>query len=120
MKPTLKRWHYAVKTLEVRSKIDRFDTCNGNTVAENSIPADLILNWDQRGMRMVPVNNWTMTTRGSKRVSVTGLGDKRDTFSSNICPFLNWRYTSKVDFVLVPIRILRYHSAASRTNYTNV
>ena len=50
---------------------------------------------------MVPVNNWTMTTRGSNRVSVTGLGDKRDTFFRNNCPFLNWLYTSKVDFVLL-------------------
>ena len=48
-----------------------------STVAEDSIPADLILNWDHIGMRMVPVNDWTMTTRGSKRVSVTDLGDKR-------------------------------------------
>ena len=61
-----------------------------STVAKNSIPADLILNKDQRGMRMVPVNDWTMTTRGSKRVSATGLRDKRDTFFSNKCPFLNW------------------------------
>ena len=61
-----------------------------STVADNSIPADLILYWDQRGMRMVPVNDRTMTTRGSKRVSVTDLGDKRDTFFSNKCPFLNW------------------------------
>ena len=37
-----------------------------STVAKNSIPADLIVNWDQRGMRMVPVNDWTMTTRCSK------------------------------------------------------
>ena len=76
-----------------------------STVSENSIPADLILNWDQRGVRMVPVNDWTMTTssyRGSKRVSVTGLGDKRDTFFSNKCPFLNWLYTSTADFVLPP------------------
>ena len=51
---------------------------------------------------MVPVNDWTMTTMGSKRVSVTGLGDKRDTFFSNTCPFLNWLYTSTVDFVLLP------------------
>ena len=69
-------------------------------MAENSIPADLILNWDQRDMRMVLVNVWTMTTRGCKRVSVTGLGDKRDTFFSNKCPFLNWLYTSTVDLVL--------------------
>ena len=55
--------------------------------AENSIPADLIVNWDQTGVRMVPVNYWTMTTRGSKQIFVTGLGDKRDTFFSNKCPF---------------------------------
>ena len=30
-RPTFKRWYYAVDTLEVRSKIGRFDTCNGNT-----------------------------------------------------------------------------------------
>ena len=58
-----------------------------STVAENSIPADLIGNWDQRGMRMVPVNDWTMPTRGSKRVSGTGLGDKKDMFFSNKCQF---------------------------------
>ena len=51
---------------------------------------------------MVPVIDWTMTTRGSRSVSVTGLGDKRDTFSSNNCPFLNMIYTSTVDCVLLP------------------
>ena len=57
-----------------------------SAAAENSIPADLIVNWDQTGVRMVPVNDWTMT-RGSKQIFVTGLGDKRDTFFSNKCPF---------------------------------
>ena len=66
---------------------ESYDIFNGGG---ESIPADLIVNWDQRGMRMVPVNDWIMITRGSKRVSGTGLGDKRDTFSSNKCPFLNW------------------------------
>ena len=47
---------------------------------------------------MVPVNDWTMTTRGSKRVSVTGLGDKRDTFFSNKCPFFN-----------VPLQLVLYY-----------
>ena len=31
---------------------------------------------------MVPVNDWTMTTRCSNQVFVTGLLDKRDTFSA--------------------------------------
>ena len=70
-------------------------------MAENSIPADLIVNWDQRGVRMVPVNDWTMTTRGSKLVSVTGLGDKRDKFFCNKCPFLKLAETSTFDFVLL-------------------
>ena len=51
-----------------------------SAAAENSIPADLIVNWDQTGVRMVPVNYWSMTTRGSKQIFVTGLGDKRDVF----------------------------------------
>ena len=33
-----------------------------STVAENIIPADVIFNSDQTGLRMVPVNDWTMTT----------------------------------------------------------
>ena len=57
---------------------------------------------------MVPVNDWTITTRGSKQVFVTGLGDKR--------VFLNW---------LRPLQLIlyyyeKYHSEASRTNDTNV
>ena len=69
---------------------------------------------------MVLVDDWTMTTRGSTRVSVNGLGDKRDTFFSNKCPFLNWVYTSTVDFVL-PKKDTnkKYQIDASRTNYTN-
>ena len=63
---------------------------------------------------MVPVNNWTMTTRGSKRVSVTGLGDKRDTFFRNNCPFLNWLYTSTVDFVLLPKKDTKKSTIAMR------
>ena len=37
-KPTLKRGHYAVDTLEVRSKIGRFDTCNGNANSARAFP----------------------------------------------------------------------------------
>ena len=58
-----------------------------STVAGNCIPADLIVKSDQTGVRMVPVNDWTMTTRDSKQVSVPGLGDMRETFFSNTFPF---------------------------------
>ena len=66
---------------------ESYDRPISSAAAENSIPADLIVNWDQTGVRMVPVNDWTMTTRGSKQIFVTGQSDKRDTFFSNKCPF---------------------------------
>ena len=47
------------------------------TVEMEDIPADLILNWDQMGIRIVPSSNWTMEKKGSKRVELTGVNDKR-------------------------------------------
>ena len=63
---------------------------------------------------MVLVNDWTMTTRGSKRASVTGLGEQRDTFFSNKCLFLNWVYTSTVDFVLLTKKDTKKSTIAKR------
>ena len=47
------------------------------TVAMEDIPAELVFNWDQTGLNLVPASNWTMEVRGSKRVEVAGLTDKR-------------------------------------------
>lgn len=41
------------------------------------IPIELIINWDQTGLNLVPVSTWTMATKGSKRVPIQGLDDKR-------------------------------------------
>ena len=41
------------------------------------IPAELIINWDQTGVKYVPVSNWTMEVKGSKQVEVAGNDDKR-------------------------------------------
>ena len=46
-------------------------------VADYCIPDTLIINWDQTGIKMVPVSEWKMDAKGSKEVSVTGLDDKR-------------------------------------------
>ena len=35
---------------------ESYDISSAAAAAENSIPADLIVNWDQTGVRMVPVN----------------------------------------------------------------
>ena len=41
------------------------------------IPPQLIINWDQMGLNLVPASNWTMAQKGQKRVSIKGLRDKR-------------------------------------------
>ena len=41
------------------------------------VPPDLVLNWDHTGINIVPGSEWTMELKGSKRVEVAGLGDKR-------------------------------------------
>ena len=41
------------------------------------IPEDLIINWDQTGLKYVPVADWTFAEKGSKRVEISGLDDKR-------------------------------------------
>ena len=48
-----------------------------NTVEMEEIPPELILNWDQTGVKIVPTSCWTMNVSGAKRVEVTGLSDKR-------------------------------------------
>ena len=43
----------------------------------NDIPKDLIFNWDQTGIHLVPVSKWTMEKQGTKNIIVTGVDDKR-------------------------------------------
>ena len=47
------------------------------TVYMEDIPPELILNWDQSGIRIVPSSTWTMEQRGAKRVEMIGVNDKR-------------------------------------------
>ena len=37
------------------------------------VPPELILNWDQSGIKFLPFNAWTMAPKGSKRVEMIGL-----------------------------------------------
>ena len=46
------------------------------TVEMEEIPSELILNWDQTGIKIVPSNTWTMEEQGSKQVDVAGSNDK--------------------------------------------
>ena len=43
----------------------------------DEIPPEMILNWDQTGLNLIPSSSWTMEQRGAQRVEITGLNDKR-------------------------------------------
>ena len=45
-------------------------------VIMNDIPEDLIFNWDQTGIHLVPVSEWTMEKQGTKNIIVTGVYNK--------------------------------------------
>ncbi|CAG2245495.1 unnamed protein product [Mytilus edulis] len=48
--------------------IDRIEKC----VEENNIPDDLIFNWDQTGVNLIPGGDWTMDAKGSKQIIYAG------------------------------------------------
>ena len=48
-----------------------------SVVKMEDIPPDLIINWDQTAIKYVPVSNWTQEQKGSKRVEIAGIDDKR-------------------------------------------
>ena len=41
------------------------------------VPPELVLNWDQTDIKIVPTDTWTMELRGSKHVELMGFQDKR-------------------------------------------
>ena len=48
------------------------------TIADmEEIPFSLIINWDQTAINYIPLSSWTMEKRGSKRVEIIALDDKR-------------------------------------------
>ena len=47
-----------------------------STVVMEDIPKELIINWDQTGLKYVQVSNWTFANKGSKQVKIAGLDDK--------------------------------------------
>ena len=47
------------------------------TVEFNDILPELIFNWDQTGINLVPTALWTMDKKGKKRIEIAGCQDKR-------------------------------------------
>ena len=46
-------------------------------IVMDEIPAELVINFDQTALNIVPVSDWTMEVEGSKRVEVAGKDDKK-------------------------------------------
>ena len=46
------------------------------TVTMKDVPPELILNWDQTDIKIVPSSTWTMGRQGVKRVETIGATDK--------------------------------------------
>ena len=66
----------------------------GSLVHAHNIPPDLIFNWDQTGICLVPTGSYTMEQRGATRVEIACLNDKRQitatlavTMSGKFLPF---------------------------------
>ena len=45
-------------------------------VKVHKIPPELVLKWDQAGVKLVPSQNWTMEEQGSSCVEIAGINDK--------------------------------------------
>ena len=45
-------------------------------VKAHKIP-ELVINWDQAGVKLIPSQSWTMEEQGSTRVEIAGINDKR-------------------------------------------
>ena len=83
----LLQWMGYVKrnaTTKEKNTVEDFDTVKSDflcdikvVVALEEIPPELIINFDQTGLKYVPVGDWTMAKWGSKSVPTSGLGDKR-------------------------------------------
>lgn len=53
--------------------LDKISKC----VTENNIPHELIIKFDQTGLKMVPTSKSTFEVKGSKDCSIVDLDDKR-------------------------------------------
>ena len=85
-KSLLRRMHYVKRrgTTKAAMPVQQFQKIKTaflqeiiDVVTMEEVPSDLIFNWDQTGLNLVPASSWTMDLKGSKRVEIKGLNDKR-------------------------------------------
>ncbi len=83
----LKRMNFVQR--KATTSLSRMSTANFNerkqqflsdvrtTVIMEEIPGELVINWDQTGIKLVPSSTWTMEKKGERRVEMVGVNDKR-------------------------------------------
>lgn len=85
-KSLLKRMNFVQRRGSTKAKVtpEEFERAKTGFLKEiievvkmEEIPIELIFNWDQTGLNLVPVSSWTMELKGSKCVAIQGLTDKR-------------------------------------------
>ena len=74
-KATTSKSKHTVENFRELKKAFLDDVTTAVTMEE--IPPELILNWDQTGIKLVPSSSWTMEKCGEKRVEMVGINDKR-------------------------------------------
>ena len=74
-KATTAKSKYTISDFEQVKKSFLNDVAS--TVAMEEIPPELVLNWDQTGIKIVPCSPWTMNRQGARRVEMIGISDKR-------------------------------------------
>ena len=62
---------------QFKQRKKKFLTEVGSFVNQHKIPSSLVINWDQSGINVIPSCNYTMASKGVKRVEIAGYGDKR-------------------------------------------
>ena len=56
-----------------------------SVIEMENIPSDLVINWDQTAIQLVPSSSWTMERKGTKRVEISALNDKRHIMAVFAC-----------------------------------
>lgn len=54
------------------------------TVEMEEIPSELILNWDQTRIRIIPINTWTTDQHGVKQVEISGAGCRQAAYHCSV------------------------------------
>ena len=73
-------------------------------VKVHKIPSELVINWDQARVNLIPSQNWTMEQQGSCRVEIAAISDNRQ---------ITFTFAGSMSGELLPLQLL-YQGKTSR------